>query len=136
MAERAPSELAALDSIRDLARRYAHFVWQRDASGAADLFTEDAVMDTGDREPIRGREALREIYTQIFAKSAFRPFIHNHVVDLAGDRASGTCYLDLRSTEDGREMKGHGFYVDEYVRTAEGWKFASRRLTMCEYAEI
>ena len=32
-------ELADLEAIRDLARRYAHFVWQKDAAGAASLFT-------------------------------------------------------------------------------------------------
>jgi hypothetical protein len=32
-------------------------------------------------------------------------------------------------------MKGHGFYIDEYVRTPEGWKFASRRLNLAEYGE-
>jgi len=41
--------LADESAIRDLARRYAHCVWQRDAPGAAALFAPDAVMDTGDR---------------------------------------------------------------------------------------
>ena len=129
-------ELADLEAIRELARRYAHYVWQKDAGGAIELFTDDAVMDTGDRPPIEGREALLESYATMFAVSSFRPFVHNHVIDLDGDRASGTCYLDLRAvTEADVAMTGFGFYEDHYARTASGWKFTSRRLEMVEYRE-
>lgn len=129
-------ELADLEAIRDLARRYAHYVWQKDAAGAIELFTEDAVMDTGDRPPIVGREAMLESYAAMFEVSSFRPFIHNHVLDLDGDRATGTCYLDLRAiTEEGVAMTGFGFYEDRYERTAKGWKFTSRRLELVEYRE-
>jgi ketosteroid isomerase-like protein len=129
-------ELADLEAIRDLARRYAHYVWQKDAAGAIELFTDDAVMDTGDRPPIVGREAMLESYAAMFAVSSFRPFIHNHVIELDGDRATGTCYLDLRAiTEEGVAMTGFGFYEDRYERAAGGWKFASRRLELAEYRE-
>ena len=33
------------EEIRDLARRYAHCVWQRDGQAAGALFAEDGVMD-------------------------------------------------------------------------------------------
>ena len=33
--------LADVEAIRDLGRRYAHCVWQRDATGAALLFADD-----------------------------------------------------------------------------------------------
>ncbi|MBW2275405.1 MAG: nuclear transport factor 2 family protein [Deltaproteobacteria bacterium] len=127
--------LADLEAIRDLARRYAHCVWQRDAKGCIDLFTEDAVMDTGDRPPIVGRKHLLASYEAIFAQTELNPMVHNHVIELAGDRASGHCYLDLRAATPDAPMKGHGFYVDEYLRTPEGWKFASRCLTMADYSE-
>jgi ketosteroid isomerase-like protein len=129
-------ELADLEAIRDLARRYAHYVWQKDAAGAIELFTDDAVMDTGDRPPIAGRPALRAEYAPTFHLSTITPFVHNHVVELAGDRATGTCYLDLRAiTEEGVAMTGFGFYEDRYQRAAGGWKFASRRLELAEYRE-
>lgn len=123
--------LADLESIRDLARRYAHFVWQRDAAGAVALFAEDAVMDTGDRAPIAGREALFEVYRSIFAVSEFHPTIHNHVIDLDGDSATGTCYLELEASIDGVNRAGSGYYEDRYSRIAGEWKFQSRRLSMC-----
>lgn len=124
-------ELADLEAIRDLARRYAHYVWQRDASGAIGLFAEDGEMDTGDRPPIQGRKALLEAYEAMFASAEFHPMVHNHVIDLRGDGATGTCYLDLRARIDGVDKLGMGHYRDRYVRVDGVWKFASRRLTMC-----
>ena len=94
-------ELADLEAIRDLARRYAHCVWQKDVDGTIALFTDDAEMDTGDRPPIVGRAALLQAYADMFATSEFRPFVHNHVIEIDGDRAEGTCYLDLRCVIEG-----------------------------------
>jgi len=125
--------LADGESIRDLARRYAHCVWQKDSAGAIALFTDDAEMDTGDRPAIRGREALLKAYDEMFAVSEFRPMVHNHVIDLRGDDATGTCYLDLTAVVDGEDMIGAGYYEDRYVRVGEEWKFQSRKLTMCYF---
>lgn len=122
--------LTDLEAIRDLARRYAHCVWTRDAIGAAELFVEDCVMDTGSQDPIHGRQALIAVYQAAFGQSRFQPFVHNHVIDLGGDQATGICYLDLRAVMDGRSMIGSGYYHDVYVRERNGWRFKSRRLTM------
>ena len=59
----------------------------------------------------------------------FLPFVQQHVVDLAGDTASGTCYIDLRAEVDGKSMIGAGWYADRYVRTADGWRFQSRKIS-------
>ena len=128
-------ELADTEAIRDLARRYAHFVWQRDASGAVSLFAENGEMDTGDRPVIRGHKALLEAYDEIFATSEFRPMVHNHVIDRRGNRATGTCYLDLRAVVDGKDMIGSGYYQDRYIRVGDEWKFQSRKLAMCYFIE-
>jgi len=122
--------LLDLEEIRDLARRYAHCVWQRDAAGAAELFAEDGEMDTGDRPPIQGRAAIHASYNEIFRTQEFRPMVHNHVIDLDGETTTGTCYLDVQATLDGVDKVGLGYYQDRYVRTADGWKFRSRRLTL------
>ncbi len=124
-------ELADRETIRDLACRYAHHVWQKDVPAAVDLFTEDGEMDTGDAPVIKGREALLESYQRMLGDAQFHPFVHNHVVELHGETATGTCYLDLRATMDGRSMIGSGYYEDRYVRVDGEWKFRSRKLTLC-----
>ncbi len=128
--------LSDLEAIRDLPRRYAHCVWQKDADGAAHLFAKDGVMDLNDRPALEGRDAILETYRATFDASTFIPFVHNHVIELDGDNATGTVYLDLRSTDDGKAMTGHGYYDDRYVRTDEGWKFSYRKLNLVEYREV
>lgn len=129
-------ELADKESIRDLARRYADCVWRKDAAGAASLFADDAVMDTGDRPPIRGRAALAAAYEKLLTGPEFQPFVHNHVIDLLGDHATGRVYLDLRATIEGQSMSGSGYYQDEYVRLNGTWRFQSRKLTMAFLAPV
>lgn len=119
-----------LESIRDLARRYAHGVWSSDVEGVVALFTEDGEMDPGNDEPIRGREAIRKVYGRMIGAQGFQPFVHNHVICLDGDQATGVCYLDLRAVADDQSLIGAGYYVDSYVRVEQGWKFKSRRLRM------
>ena len=124
------------EEIRDLARRYAHCVWQRDGEAAAALFAEDGVMDPGDRPALEGRAVIRETYVEIFAESEFRPFVHNHVLDIHGDVATGTCYLDLKANVDGQLLVGWGYYDDDYIREDGQWFFKRRRLNMVHYGEV
>ena len=123
-------ELVDREAIRDLACRYAHHVWQKEAAAAAELFAEDGVMDTGEPPVLRGRAAVLEAYERVLGDGHFQPFVSNHVITLAGDEASGTCYLDLRSIRDGRSMIGSGFYEDRYQRIDGQWKFRSRKLNV------
>jgi uncharacterized protein (TIGR02246 family) len=124
------------DSIRDLVRRYAHHAWRGEAAGAAALFAADGVMDTGDRPALEGRDAILAEYAQAFGQSVFHPFVHNHVIEIDGDAATGTCYLDLRAVVDGQRMMGHGHYDDRYVRERGDWKFAYRKLNLSEFVAV
>ena len=124
-------ELADLEGIRDLARRYAHYVWQNDVDAVVNIFAEDGEMDPGTRPPIRGRAALLAGFREMLGVgSTFLPFVQQHVVSLTGDTATGTCYVDLRAEVDGKSMIGAGWYDDRYVRTAEGWRIQSRRIQL------
>ena len=127
--------LADKEAIRDLARRYADCVWRRDIEGAVGLFAANGVMDTGNGAPIVGRAALLEAYRGMLTGD-LQPFVHNHVIELGGDGATGRCYLDLRATRDGVSMMGSGYYEDVYVRAGDGWKFQSRKLNMRFFAPL
>ena len=128
--------LADAEAIRDLARRYAHHVWRKEIAAAIDLFTEDGEMDTGDAPPIRGRAALLAAYARMLGEAEFLPFVHNHVIEVRGDGATGTCYLDLRASVGGRSMIGAGWYDDRYVRVEGGWRFRSRKLNLHHFAPL
>ncbi len=124
-------ELTDREAIRDLARRYAHHVWRKEVPAAIGLFTEDGEMDPGDAPVIQGRDALIEAYQRMLGDADFHPFVHNHVVELGGETATGTCCLDLRASVEGRSPIGSGYYDDRYVPVDGEWKFRSRKLTLC-----
>jgi len=129
--EQAVTELADREAIRALPQRYCDCVWRGDVGGIVDLFAEDGVFTVIGRKnetTAAGRASLLKSYREGLASLTPRPYIHNHVVELKdGGRASGRCYVELRSA--GEEMKwiGTGFYHDEYVKTGDQWKFQSRR---------
>lgn len=120
--------LLDLEAIRDLPRRYACCVWRKDAAGAARLFAEDGFMQTGTGEPVLGHDALVDAFTKAFGGSDAHPFVHNHVIELSGDTATGFCCLDLRVRVDGKILIGSGDYHDIYVRRNNTWLFHSRKL--------
>jgi ketosteroid isomerase-like protein len=129
--------LADKEAIRDLARRYAHCVWNKDVAGAVGLFADDGEMDTGERPPIKGKAALLEAYQNMITGPSMHPYVHQHVIDLDGDRATGVCYLDLRATLlDGTKMTGFGYYHDVYIRVGGEWQFRVRKLVLREYVPV
>jgi uncharacterized protein (TIGR02246 family) len=121
-------DLADREEIRNLARRYAHCIWQGDLEGAVALFADDGEMDM-DGRVIKGKPALADAYRSAL-QGTFHPFVHNHLVEVKGDTAKGTCYLDVRATIQGKAMIGSGFYLDRYVRAGGTWRFAARKLTI------
>jgi len=126
------TQLAGLldrEAIRDLPLRYCDCIWRDDLRGVLDLFAPDGafiIKNSGGETAARGQEELERFYSGGTEHDP-RPYIHNHVVELLGaDRASGRCYLDLRSAKNNMEWLGAGFYEDDYVKLGDSWKFASR----------
>ena len=129
MIEQQVAALLAREAIRDLPLRYCDCVWRDDIDGIIDLFASDGsftALYTGKETAIVGHDNLREFYISS-APLMPRPYIHNHVIDLGDDKsASGRCYLDLRSAKNNMGWIGAGYYNDEYIETADGWKFQAR----------
>ncbi|MGA2408889.1 MAG: nuclear transport factor 2 family protein [Candidatus Binataceae bacterium] len=129
--EQAVAELADREAIRELPQRYCDCVWRGDVDGIVDLFAEDGVFTVIGRKnetTAAGRANLLKSYRDGLASLSPRPYIHNHVVELKeSGRASGRCYVELRSASDQMKWIGTGFYHDEYVKDGDKWKFQSRR---------
>jgi SnoaL-like domain len=125
------TELRDREAIRDLPVRYCDCVWRGDIDGIVQLFSEEATFVVKGREreaTTAGRAELFKMYQGALGDAQPRPFIHNHVIDLNGPaRASGRCYVELRSFARAMEWIGAGYYEDEYVKVGDDWKFASRR---------
>src|SRR5205807_9142252 len=101
--------------------------------GAAivELFTEDAVFDgtsTG-MAMLRGRAELMKFYGESVNRPGLAiPFIHNHIIEVHGDTASGTCALEGRFSRRGESLTGAGYYEDTYRKVGGRWRFAERKL--------
>jgi hypothetical protein len=114
--------------IRQLAARYGHAVDQGadDGYAYADLFAPDGTF---------GQTTGRDELAALAKRTAQGPqaawhFIVNHVIEPTEDGAKGMQYLvHLRYGEAGQPnaVWGGGHYEDTYVKTADGWRFKTRR---------
>ena len=123
-------ELADREEIRDLIATYAHRMAHGQA--AADLFTDDGAYinrGTPDLPPreIRGRAALDEYYCDRtgWAQRPL-PMIHNHLISIQGDEATGICSVEIRLAADGTSIVASGYYKDRFRREGGRWKFVER----------
>ena len=128
------SRLVAEQACAALITRYTHLVDEGQASGVADLFTDDGVWASPEAS-FEGREAIRAAFLR--REQSGRRSRHvctNVAIVLEGeDAASGLCYLTLfRTDAEGTPARGTvpdlvGVYRDRFVRTEDGWRFVSRR---------
>jgi SnoaL-like domain len=105
-------------AIRALVARYADAVCRRDPDAWAATWAEDCRWDLGGGRVVSGRAETLNLWRAAIEK-------------VEGDQARGWWYLiefNQRAQGDGTLHLGH--YDDEYVRTSDGWRFASRTMHM------
>jgi hypothetical protein len=129
--EQMVQELWDREKIRELTYEYGLAIEAQDAERMANLFTETGSVDFSSlgKGVITGHEALKAFYTSTWPLKV-KPFFTNHMIKLAGDRASGFCSLENRATRGSESLIGAGRLHDEYVKIDGGWKFSSRRVEM------
>jgi ketosteroid isomerase-like protein len=120
--------------ITDLLNRYATALDDRDWTRLATCFTPDAVGLYG---PVLGRRDGFAAIEQL-CRGALEPLdsshhmITNHEIEIDGDTARARCYLQAqhtkRGTPGGDNFVIAGAYIDELVRTADGWRIRQREL--------
>ena len=130
-------ELWDREMLRELTYQYGLAIESQDEDRMASLFTEKGEADFSQlgRGVIQGREALREFYRTTWPLEV-KPFFSNHVLEIDGDRATGTCSLENRATRDGESLIGAGRLYDEYERVDGEWKFAKRRVEMFYFTPL
>ncbi|OBB17670.1 hypothetical protein A5761_09960 [Mycolicibacterium setense] len=125
--------------LRALIDEYALASDSQDIERFGSLFTEDAEFVTtppGQAEKVTlvGRDQVKlspggnSLFEQTFHG------VHNHIVDVQGDHATGITYCTarhlLRNKEDDslEVILAPIRYHDNYVRTVDGWKISRREL--------
>ena len=118
-------------AINDLFVRYTTALDCGDVETLVDCFTLDGSLDS----PVVGRHAghaairaFAERFTRFHEAGAqLRHVISNLAVEVAGDRATATCYLLNVLTRDGKSrLLAPGRYECELVKSAGQWRFHRR----------
>jgi len=138
----------AIDKIEiaEMQSRYMFALDWYDGDVYAGLFTPDGVLEWPEGSAA-GQEAIRnacvrigQYFGRISAAAAptkashLRHFVTNQVIDVQGDIARARAYwLDLDNDNKPRwpYVAAYGYYEDDLLRTAEGWRF-TRRLIINE----
>jgi hypothetical protein len=120
-------------AIYNLQVRYAVALDHRDWELLRTVFTPDCEVQYSGAPLLEGFEAVWPFCQRALAR--YRQTQHllgDHVIDIDGDRATGSCYLQaihVDAPEHGTQVYTfYGRYTDEYVRSADGWRIAKRRL--------
>jgi uncharacterized protein (TIGR02246 family) len=128
--------LASLEdrlALQDLSARYARAVDRRDYAAFVELFTADGVL-CGPGYAMKAQVEIERGIRLIEQYEATQHCVHQQLVDVRGDAASGETYCVARHvyTKDGskRKLDMGVRYRDEYRREAGAWRFARRELVL------
>lgn len=95
------------------------------------VFTPDAKTDFGGPAVFEGLETIKQVFEAIHAPfDATQHATRGHHVRVAGEKASCLSYVHarfIRQVRDGGSMfESAGWYDDELIRTAQGWRITRR----------
>lgn len=119
--------MESIEAIRALRARYHELVNEDAGNRLNELFAPDAYVAYGGRPEVRGRDNIRAFFASFPVQTA-RQFIHSHVVQVQGDRGTGSSYLDGRPVKDGKSFYVVGRFDDEYICLEGQWFF--QRVTL------
>ena len=118
--------------ISDLLVRYATGIDRRDWPLFRTVFTEGCELDYGEIGVWKGVDAVTDFMEQAHAMAGHTMHrLTNQVITIEGDKATTRTYIDgvIMFGVNQAGVNALGFYDDEIVRTAEGWRIARRRFT-------
>jgi hypothetical protein len=122
-------QLVATTEIRNLVAQYAQYTDDTRLEEWTGLFVEDARMEAGG-QPLEGRPALTEWITGVTSSMKLRHVMGGVTVTLdSPTEAHGAADMILLAAVEGSwVLVGAPRYVDRYVKTDGGWRFAERIL--------
>ena len=121
------NHIADTFAINALIAAYGDAVSRRDAAAWGATWGEDARWVLMGHE-VKGRAGIVGLWQGAMAQFDAVSFIASPgPITLAGDRATArTQTHEVLRTTEGTIRRVAGIYEDEFVRTAEGWRFAAR----------
>ena len=119
------------DEIVDLTIRYATAIDSEQYELLSTVFTADADLDYGEVGHWTGAAEVTE-FMDLAHRGAANTLhrMSNQVVAVDGNAATARTYVDaLILGPDGSGVNAVGYYDDEVVRTADGWRISKRKFT-------
>ncbi|MBS0378715.1 MAG: nuclear transport factor 2 family protein [Proteobacteria bacterium] len=113
-------------AIHELLGLYGHIIDAREWHRVSELFSADARYDMREFNlgEVRGPEAIRALWS---APEAAHPLAHHATNIVVSEDADGTVRVLSKGLGVGPNGRvGSVIYRDVVVRTAHGWRFASR----------
>ena len=127
-------EIADRLEIAEVLYRYATALDTRQWASLRTVFTDDGVYRMGVRGEFTGVEAIAAKLEEVLGKlEATQHLIANATIVVDGDTARSVSYVRAQHYRTGHETGGNtldmgGTYVDEMVRTEDGWRIKHRVL--------
>lgn len=122
--ERAVQRLTDIEDLRTLRLRYHDAINENRPGDIPPLFTDDGEVDFGYLGATRGRAKIERFFGNVGTLlDSVTQFVHNHVIEVDGDQATGSSYLEAKSVSKGQAFRVVGRYLDTYRRTPDGWRF-------------
>lgn len=120
--------------ILELCSRYARGLDSKDWDLMRSVFTKDASADFGLGKPFEGIDDILHACRSIMENlDHTQHFLGNHEIEINGDRGRGRHKVlgaaFLRTDIGGPSMCEYGEYVDEYIRTSDGWRISRLEFT-------
>jgi len=118
--------------ISDLLVRYATAIDRREWPLLGTVFTDKCDVDYGVIGTWQTADAVIEFMEQAHALAGYTLHrLSNIAITLDGDRAVARTYINglIMAGDNKSGVNANGFYDDEIVRTADGWRIARRRFT-------
>jgi len=125
--------------ISDLLVRYATGIDRRDWPLFRTVFTDDCELDYGEIGAWQGVDDVTEFMTRVHAMAGHTLHrLSNQAIAVDGDTAVARTYVDalIMIGDDQSGVNGVGFYDDEIVRTAVGWRIARRQFTAVRVSAV
>lgn len=119
-------------AICNLKAAYCRLLDTKDWAGWEQLFTEDCVFDTtgSGGSVIEGRAAMAAFVSQSLATAKTAHQVHAPEMTFDGPDAVDVIWaMQDRVGKDEWALTGYGHYHERCVRTQDGWKIASQKLT-------
>jgi 3-phenylpropionate/cinnamic acid dioxygenase small subunit len=121
------------DEIADVLVRYATAIDRRDWALFRTCFTDDCDTDYGDIGRWQGIDAITDWMARTHEPCGHTLHrITNVAITSNGDTVTARSYVDalVMFGDNERGTRADGYYDDELVHTADGWRIARRTFTM------